>query len=76
TNKHQHNDQHSLVVIDEIQNFVEARWISAPKAIYLRDQQRINFNENIPLERFIEADQNQQTTLTKYFKMNAQDPDV
>ncbi|CAG8448573.1 14287_t:CDS:2 [Cetraspora pellucida] len=33
TNKHQYNVQHPSIVIDEIQNFVEACWISAPEAV-------------------------------------------
>ncbi|CAG8549042.1 12819_t:CDS:2 [Gigaspora margarita] len=96
TDEHQHNVQHTSVVIDEIQNFVEARWISAPEAVWrilgfnmnkmnpavtrlqvhLRDQQRINFNEDDNIEEVIDTEQNQRTTLTEYFKMNAQDPDA
>ncbi|CAG8720022.1 24065_t:CDS:2, partial [Gigaspora margarita] len=84
------------IIIDEIQNFVEACWISAPEAawrilgfklngmnpaitrlqVHLKDQQRVIVDKNSNLEKFIEEEQNCQTTLTEFFKMNAQDLDT
>ncbi|CAG8595222.1 10578_t:CDS:2 [Acaulospora colombiana] len=57
------------VVINEIQNFVEAHWIHLP------NQQRIIFNKSDNITEVI-TDQNQQTSLTEYFITNAQDPDA
>ncbi|CAG8786563.1 18752_t:CDS:1, partial [Acaulospora morrowiae] len=75
----QHSERNDVpFIIDEIQNFIEAHWISATEAvwnemhpsvtrlhIHLPNQQRVVFDEH-----------DQRTTLTEYFKMNTIDLDA